>query len=212
LTLFEYLKNKFFNETDIIYSNVVKLDKNNKVKDYFYKRLIFPIMDESSNVIGFGGRSLNNSQPKYINSPESDYFQKRYILFNLSNAKTAARKKNNLLLCEGYMDVISLFEKGIESVVSPLGTALTNQQLNLAWKYCSKPTIMFDGDNAGLRAAYKSALMSLEYISANKFLQFITLPNNQDPDSFVNTKSLDIFIQILKKPISLVILFFIIQA
>jgi DNA primase len=161
-------------------------------------------MDERSKVIGFGGRSLNNSSPKYINSPESEYFQKRYLLFNLSNAKISARKKNNLLICEGYMDIISLYEKGIESVVSPLGTALTEQQLNLAWKYSSKPTLMFDGDSAGLRASYKSALMSLNHLSANKFLQFITLPQNLDPDSFVNTKSLDEFVEILKKPISLV--------
>ena len=203
-TLFSYLKSKSFNEKDIIKSNVVKFDNNNKIKDYFYKRLIFPIMDENSNVKGFGGRSLDNAMPKYINSPESDFFQKRYLLYNLSNAKISARKKNNLLICEGYMDVISLYEKKIESVVSPLGTALTEQQLNLAWKYSSKPTLMFDGDTAGLRAAYKSALLSLKHLSANRLLQFITLPQNEDPDSFVNNKPMNDFIKILKKPLPLV--------
>ena len=81
-TLFEYLKSLSFAEKDIIKSNVVKIDKNNKIKDYFYKRLIFPIMDDKSNIVGFGGRSIDNSNPKYINSPESNYFQKRYLLYN----------------------------------------------------------------------------------------------------------------------------------
>ena len=110
-TLFEYLKSLSFDEKDIIKSNVVKIDKNNKIKDYFFKRLIFPIFDERSNIVGFGGRCLDNSNPKYINSPESILFQKRYLLYNLDEAKLFARKKNNLLVCEGYMDVISLYQK-----------------------------------------------------------------------------------------------------
>jgi len=203
-TLLEHLKSKSFDENDIIKSNVVKFDNKNKLKDYFYKRLIFPIMDERSNVVGFGGRTLDGSNPKYINSPESDYFQKRYLLYNLSNAKIAARKKNNLLICEGYMDVVSLYEKGIESVVAPLGTALTEQQLCLAWKHCFKPTIMFDGDSAGSRAAYKTALMSLGLITAKRLIQFTILPQNEDPDSFVNNNSLDAFVKLLKNQIPLV--------
>jgi DNA primase len=203
-SLLEYLKSKSFDESDIIKSNVVKFDNNNRLRDYFYKRLIFPIMDEKSTVVGFGGRSIDGSNPKYLNSPESDYFKKRYLLYNLSNAKIAVRKKNNLLICEGYTDVASLYEKGIESVIAPLGTSLTEQQLYLAWKHCSKPTIMFDGDSAGLRAAYKTALMSLGLISAKRFIQFIILPKNEDPDSFVNNNSFDEFVKLLKHPIPLV--------
>ena len=124
-TLYEYLKAKSFKEEEIIKSNVIKIDKNKKIKDYFYKRLIFPIMDERGNVVGFGGRSLDNSNPKYINSPESYFFHKRNLLYNLADAKNVARKKNNLLICEGYMDVMSLYQNGIKSVVAPLGTALT---------------------------------------------------------------------------------------
>ena len=86
-TLFNYLKGLSFDEKDIIKSNVVKLDKNNKIKDYFFKRLVFPITDERSNIIGFGGRCLDNSNPKYINSPESSFFQKRYLLYNLAEGK-----------------------------------------------------------------------------------------------------------------------------
>ena len=158
-TLFDYLKEKLFKEDEIIKSNIIKIDNKNKIKDYFYKRLIFPILDERGKVVGFGGRALDKSQPKYINSPESNFFQKRKLLFNLVEAKNVARKKNNLLICEGYMDVISLYQNGIQSVVAPLGTALTEEQLSLAWKYSSKPTIMFDGDKAGLRASFKLALM-----------------------------------------------------
>ena len=203
-TLYEYLKTKSFNEEEIIKSNVIKIDKNNKTKDYFYKRLIFPIMDENDNVVGFGGRALDNSNPKYINSPESYFFHKRNLLYNLSNAKYVARKKNNLLICEGYIDVISLYQNGIQSVVAPLGTALTEEQLNLAWKYSSKPSIMFDGDKAGLHASYKSAIMALHLITSKRFLQFIILDEGYDPDSFMNTFSFEKFVEIIKKPQSLV--------
>ena len=203
-TLYEYLKTKSFSEKEIIKSNVIKIDKNNKIKDYFYKRLIFPIMDERGNVAGFGGRAIDDTNPKYINSPESHFFHKRNLLYNLSNAKNAARKKNNLLICEGYMDVISLYQNGIQSVVAPLGTALTEEQLNLAWKYSTKPTIMFDGDKAGLHASFKSALMALHMITPKKFLQFIILDEGYDPDSFMNTFSFEKFVEIIKKPQSLV--------
>ena len=199
-TLYEHLKIKSFNEEEIIKSNVTKIDKNNKIKDYFYKRLIFPIMDENDNVVGFGGRALDNSNPKYINSPESYFFHKRNLLYNLSNAKYVARKKNNLLICEGYIDVISLYQNGIQSVVAPLGTALTEEQLNLAWKYSSKPSIMFDGDKAGLHASYKSAIMALHLITSKRFLQFIILDEGYDPDSFINTFSFERFVGIIKKP------------
>ena len=102
------------------------------------------------------------------------------------------------------MDVITLYQYGIQSIVAPLGTAFTEDQLNLSWQYSYKPTIMFDGDSAGLRAAYKTALMSLGHINAKRFIQFITLPKNEDPDSFVNNNSFDEFVKFLKYPISLV--------
>ena len=204
LTLYDYLKSKSFEDEDLLLSNVVKLDKNKKIRDYFYKRLIFPIFNIQGKVVGFGGRSLDDTNPKYINSPESKIFQKRNLLYNLNIAKNSARKKKNLLICEGYMDVISLHQKGILSVVAPLGTALTEEQLNLSWKYSSKPTIMFDGDSAGIRASYKSALMALPLISSNKFIQFINLPNGYDPDTYINKVSIHKFINELKNPIPLV--------
>ncbi len=203
-SLYDHLKNNNFSDKDILKSNVIKIDNNKKIKDFFYKRLIFPISNEKNTVIGFGGRVLDNSNPKYINSPESNFFQKRSILYNLNNAKEYIRTKKNILICEGYMDVISLYENNIKTVVAPLGTALTENQLLLSWKYAEKPTIMFDGDEAGLRASYKSALMSLQYISPNKYLQFIKLPKNYDPDSLINKSSLKHLIELLKKPIPIV--------
>ena len=102
------------------------------------------------------------------------------------------------------MDVISLYEKKIKTCVAPLGTALTDSQLLLSWKYVNKPTIMFDGDESGLRASLKTALMALQYISPNQYLQFIKLPMNDDPDSFINKNSLQNFVSLLKQPLSLV--------
>ncbi len=200
INLYKYLKNKFFTDDEIIESNVVKLDKNKKIRDFFYKRLIFPICNIQGKIVGFGGRSLDGSDPKYINSPESNFFQKRYLLYNLNIAKEFARKKNNLLICEGYMDIISLNQNGINSVVAPLGTALTEDQLQLAWKYSNKPTIMFDGDSSGVRASYKVAIMALSLISPNKYLQFISLPEDIDPDKYINEYSLSNFLSTLKKP------------
>ncbi len=203
-SLYKYLKNQSFKDEDIIKSNVVKIGENKKIRDYFYKRLIFPITDERSNILGFGGRSIDNSNPKYLNSPESDFFQKRYLLYNLDKAKISARKKNNLLVCEGYMDVISLYQNGIKSVVAPLGTSITEHHLKLAWKFSSKPTIMFDGDKAGVKAAFKSSLMSLSLINSKNFLQYIILPKNYDPDTFINDFSLEELVKLLKKPMPLV--------
>ena len=203
-TLYNYLSDNNFKEEDIIKSNLIKKDKNNKIRDFFYKRLIFPIHNEQNKIVGFGGRVLDNSNPKYINSPESYFFKKRNILYNLNEAKHSIRSKNNMLICEGYMDVISLYEKNIKTAVAPLGTSLTEDQLSLSWKYASKPTIMFDGDSSGLRASYKSALMALQYLSPNKFLQFIKLPANHDPDSYINEFSYNKFVSILKNPISIV--------
>ena len=203
LSLYEHLKNLSFTDEEIVKSNVAKLDKNKNIKDFFYKRLIFPITNINGKVVGFGGRVLDESNPKYINSPESHYFKKRNMLYNLNLAKNSAREKKNLLICEGYMDVISLYQNNIKSVVAPLGTSFTQEQLELTWKYTNKPTVMFDGDDAGVRASYKAALMSLPFLIPNKSLQFIRLPKDNDPDSFLEKNKLSSLVKILKSPTSL---------
>ncbi len=203
-SLYNFLKDHNFKDEDILKSNVVKRDSNEKIRDFFYKRLIFPISNEQNKIVGFGGRVLDNSNPKYINSPESNFFKKRSILYNLNSAKNIIRSKKNMLICEGYMDVITLYENNIKTAVAPLGTALTEQQLNLAWKYVSKPTIMFDGDNSGVRASYKSALMALPQLTPDKYLQFIRLPKDNDPDNIINNNSLSELVKLLKSPIQIV--------
>jgi len=109
-----------------------------------------------------------------------------------------------MLICEGYMDVISLYDKNIKTAVAPLGTALTESHLFLSWKYVNKPTLMFDSDISGLKASFKSAVMSLPYLNPSKLLQFVVLPNQYDPDTYINEFSLNEFAKYLKNPLSLV--------
>ena len=202
-TLYSHLKNLSFQDDEILKSNVIKRDSSNNFRDFFYKRLIFPITNTHGKVVGFGGRVLDKSNPKYINSPESHHFKKRNMLYNLNLAKEAARQKKNLLICEGYMDVISLYQNNIKSVVAPLGTSFTEEQLKLTWRFIDKPTVMFDGDEAGKRASYKAAIMSLPFLIPNKSLQFINLANNTDPDDYLINNKMTNLINLLKNPINL---------
>jgi len=203
-TLYQFLKEQDFEDKELLESNVVKLDQNNKIRDFFYNRLMFPIANEFGKIVGFGGRVLDNSNPKYINSPESDFFKKRNILYNLYNVKQNIRSKKNMLICEGYMDVISLYDKNIKTAVAPLGTSLTDSHLQLSWKYVNKPTLMFDGDTSGLKASFKSAIMSLPHLTPSKLLQFVILPDEYDPDTYINEFSLKKFATYLKNPLSIV--------
>ena len=199
-SLYEYLKSKSYNDEDLEETYLFRKDKNNNLKDFFYKRIMFPIKDSYSKILGFGARTLDDIQPKYINSSESNFFKKRNLLYNLDKAKKSARKKNNLLICEGYMDVISLVQEDINSVVAPLGTAMTHEQLVLAWKTCKIPTIMFDGDLAGKKASIKSALLALKFLKPGFSLQFLELNKNEDPDTLINNLSKNEFINFLKTP------------
>tara|TARA_Y100000590_G_scaffold235810_1_gene265572 strand:- start:976 stop:2733 length:1758 start_codon:yes stop_codon:yes gene_type:complete len=199
-TLYKYLKNKSISDNDLFKIGLIKKDKNEKIRDFFYKRLIFPIHDINNKVVGFGARTLENSNPKYINSSESDLFKKGRILYNLNQAKEHSRKKRNLLVCEGFMDVIALYEHGIKSVVAPLGTSLTIEQLILLWKYCKVPTLMFDGDLAGKKASIKSALLALKNLNPNYSLNFNELSDGNDPDSYINKYSKKEFANLLKQP------------
>jgi DNA primase len=125
------------------------------------------------------------------------------MLYNLNLAKDSARRKRNLLICEGYMDVISLFQNNIKSVVAPLGTAFTEEQLKISWRYADRPTIMFDGDEAGRRASFKAAIMCLPFLIPNKTIQFVTLPNNTDPDSYLENQKFNDLLILLKNPTKL---------
>ncbi|MCH8685500.1 DNA primase [Pedomonas mirosovicensis] len=153
--------------------------------DRFRNRLMFPIRDGRGRIIAFGGRILGDGQPKYLNSPDTPLFDKGRTLYNLDLAAGPARKSGRLFVVEGYMDVITLAQAGIEAAVAPLGTALTEEHLRRLWRITPEPLLCFDGDSAGQRAAVRAAHRALPLLEAGKSLRFITLPEGQDPDDLV---------------------------
>ena len=164
-----------------------KKDDSEELVNRFKNRIIFPIQNYYNNFIGCGGRTvLSNALAKYINSPETDYFKKGFNLYNLNNAKKESLNSNNLILVEGYMDAVSLFNKGVKNVAATLGTAITTSQINLAWKNFDKIIICFDGDQSGIDASYRAAERILKILKPGKDVYFAKIPNGQDPDDFVN--------------------------
>jgi len=153
--------------------------------DRFRNRIIFPILDRRGRVIAFGGRILGDGEPKYLNSPETPLFHKGSILYNLDQAAPAARKSGRLIVAEGYMDVIALVQGGFEGAVAPLGTAITEDQLQALWRIAPEPILCLDGDNAGRRAALRAAERALPMLAAGQSLQFTLLPEGEDPDSLL---------------------------
>ncbi|MAH85235.1 MAG: DNA primase [Rhodospirillaceae bacterium TMED8] len=156
--------------------------------DRFRSRVMFPISNQRGYVVGFGGRIIRDGQPKYLNSPETPLFQKRQILFGLDLATPNARKNNSLIVAEGYMDVIALVQAGYPNVVAPLGTALTNSQIQMLWKVTREPVLCFDGDAAGQRAAAKAAERALPLLKPGYGLRFASLPEGQDPDDLIKAR------------------------
>ena len=161
--------------------------------DYFYDRVMFPILDKRKRVIGFGGRLMHKGEPKYLNSPDTVLFHKGEQLYAIPNALETIRKTNSALIVEGYMDVIALHSAGFTSAVAPLGTAFTENQLQLLWKECDEPIICFDGDRAGRKASSRALMRTLPLLSAGKSLQFIFLPDPFDPDDMIRKKSPEAF-------------------
>ncbi|MEJ1967619.1 MAG: DNA primase [Rhizomicrobium sp.] len=157
-------------------------------RDFFYDRLMFPITDPRGRVIAFGGRGLSpDAKPKYINTGETALFSKGHLLYNFATARPAAIKAQTVVVAEGYMDVIALVRAGFDYAVAPLGTALTEDQLHLLWRTAPEPILSFDGDEAGLRAAYRAARLALPHLKAGYSLRFAFLPTGEDPDSFLRT-------------------------
>lgn len=172
-------------------------DKNRRSHDFFRDRVIIPIMDKRGRPIAFGGRIMGDGQPKYLNSPETPVFNKRRILYNLNYARDKAFAARNLIICEGYMDVIAMDKFGIEYAVAPLGTALTEDQIIEAWRVCPQPTLCFDGDNAGIRAAVRSIDRALPILKAGYSTRYAFLPDKMDPDEYLKAKGRDEFLKII---------------
>ena len=153
--------------------------------DYFRGRVMFPITDRRGRVIAFGGRSLGDGQPKYLNSPDTPVFRKGRVLYGLAQAREAARKSEEIIVAEGYMDVIALSQGGFPQAVAPLGTALTEDQIAELWKLTNEPIVCFDGDTAGMRAAARAADRALPMLKPGHSLRFVSLPQGQDPDDLI---------------------------
>ncbi|WP_380054226.1 DNA primase [Falsihalocynthiibacter sp. SS001] len=157
--------------------------------DRFRGRIIFPIRDARGRAIALGGRSLDpNARAKYLNSPETLLFDKGRSLFNHGQAREASGKSGNLIVAEGYMDVIALSEAGFKASVAPLGTAITEDQLRLLWRIAPEPIIALDGDKAGLRAAMRVIDIALPLLEAGQSLRFAVMPEGQDPDDVLKAE------------------------
>lgn len=196
--LYKYLKEKGFEEEEILASTLVK-KYNNSYLDAFRNRLMFPIMDVRNRVIAFGGRVLDNSLPKYINSPDTIVYNKGRNLYGLNVAKNA--RLDNIIIVEGYMDCVSLHQRGIPNVVASLGTALTENQGRLIRKYCEKVIISYDSDGAG-QAATLRGLEILKNIGCD--VRILQMEGAKDPDEFVIKYGNGRFNLLVEKAISLV--------
>ena len=154
--------------------------------DRFRNRVMFPICDRAGRVIAFGGRAMEaEAQAKYLNSPETPLFHKGATLYNLHNARKAAHETGTVIAVEGYVDVIALDAAGVHNAVAPLGTALTPDQCGLLWRMAEEPVLCFDGDKAGLKAAFRAVDTALPLIGAGRSLRFVLLSGGMDPDELL---------------------------
>lgn len=194
--LLALLKSKGVSERDMSDLGLVSLAENNTSKrtfDFFRDRVIIPIFDKRGRPIAFGGRIMGDGQPKYLNSPETPIFNKRRVLYNLNNARDKAFEAKRIIVCEGYMDVIGMDKYGFHYAVAPLGTALTEDQIAEAWKICNEPTLCFDGDGAGVKAAIRSVDRALPILKPGYSLKYVFLPEKMDPDEFLKAHGAEAF-------------------
>ncbi len=174
-------------------------EKRDRFINRFSSRIIFPIKNIVGDVIAFGGRIIKDGKyAKYINSPETEFYKKGKHVFNLEKAKSFPKKNEEVIIVEGYMDVISIYSSGIKNVVSNSGTALTENQINLIWKFFSDPIVCLDGDSSGQRAALRIAESLLPFIKENNKISFVSLKNGIDPDDYIKEKGKEVFENFLK--------------
>jgi len=177
-----------------------KSDKTGKYVDRFNSRILFPVNNITGDTIAFGGRIFKeNKFAKYINSPETEFYKKGNIIFNLDKAKDLRSKTDEVLIVEGYMDVVSVYSSGIKNVISNSGTTLTERQISLIWKFFSSPIICLDGDESGQNAAYRIAEKLFSLINENNKIYFSIMPDGKDPDDFIKEKGKDNLINLLKE-------------
>ena len=190
-TLYNYLRSKNFSSKDILDSGLIIVSsKNNEKFDRFNYRIIFPIYDYFSNVVGFGGKALAPNQiGKYVNSPSTDLFKKGDLLFGWQQCKNNPMQKDELYIVEGYTDVISMHNAGFKNTVAPLGTAITTKQIICSWRISKEPLICMDGDEAGEKAAKRIPELIFPHLKPGYSLSFCKLPSGEDPDSLIVSKN-----------------------
>lgn len=175
-------------ETLLIEAGLLKKPETGAAFDFFRGRVTFPVADRKGRVIAFGARILGDGQPKYLNSPDTPLFHKGGTLYGLAHARETARDKNLVLAVEGYMDVIALHEAGFTYAVAPLGTALTELQIEELWRLADEPILCFDGDAAGQRAMARASERALPILKPGKSIRFAVLPHPEDPDSLIKSR------------------------
>ena len=186
--LYLYLKSLGYDDTILRMSGLVTLDEQRGANDKFWNRVMYPIMDINNKVIGFGGRVMGEGMPKYLNSPETKIFDKSRNLYGMNLARTSRR--SNLIICEGYMDVIALHQAGFNNAVASLGTAFTGLQANLMKRYTKEVLVCYDSDNAGTQAALRAIPILKE---AGLSVKVINMKPYKDPDEFIKALGADEF-------------------
>lgn len=186
--LYRYLKSKNYSDDILRESGLFNVDERRGMYDKFWNRVIFPIMDVNNRVIGFGGRVMGDAKPKYLNSPETKIFDKSRNLYGLNLARVS--RKKNLIICEGYMDVIAMHQAGFNNAVASLGTALTSQQASLLKRYTDEVLIIYDSDEAGTKAALRAIPMLK---TAGLSTKVINLRPYKDPDEFIKNLGKEAF-------------------
>ena len=191
---------KKYNEEDIALTGLYyKNDKTGKNVDRFNSRIIFPVNNISGDTIAFGGRIIRESKlAKYINSPETEFYKKGNMIFNLDKAKDSRAETDEVIIVEGYMDVVSVYSSGVKNVIANSGTALTERQIDLIWKFFSNPIICLDGDESGQKAALRIAEKLFPMINEKNKIYFSIMPEGKDPDDFIKQNGKDSFVSLLK--------------
>ena len=199
--LMAHLKAQGIDEKDMKELGLIAIPEDTSCRphDFFRNRVMIPITNKQGKIIAFGGRVMEKIEPKYLNSPDTPIFNKRRNLYNLDKAREVAYKEKKLIICEGYMDVIALDRYGFGYAVAPLGTALTEEQIAEAWRVCPEPILCLDGDSPGVKAAMRAVDRVLPMLKAGYSLQFLFLPDNQDPDEYLQAHGHDSFAALMRK-------------
>ncbi|MGH7083578.1 MAG: DNA primase [Acetobacteraceae bacterium] len=191
-TLLAELGREGFSTPRLAAAGLLKEHENSSYSEFFFNRVMFPIRDARGRAVSFGARALGEGQPKYLNGPETEIFAKRRLIYGLDRARPSF-KAGPPIVVEGYMDVIQMHQAGFAAAVAPLGTALTEEQLQTLWRFAEAPVICFDGDAAGARAAERVIDLALPLLAPGRTLGFAALPEGEDPDSLLRRGGLEAF-------------------